>query len=92
MLVAQLRSLSQAVESYSERIQSFFASMPASELVHTLPGGKSGTIVPMLWAELGDAKSRWKSFSHLQAEAGGVPVTNPAARAMSYCFVTPVTS
>jgi hypothetical protein len=61
VLVVQLKTLIQAVESYSERVKSFFASMPAAELVKTLPGGKSGTILPMLWAELGDAKSRWES-------------------------------
>ena len=86
VLVAQLRSLSQAVESYSERVQSFFASMPASELVHSLPGGKSGTILPMLWAELGDTKSRWQSFRHLQAEAGGVPVTKSSGKSRVVLF------
>jgi transposase len=86
VLVAQLRSLSQAVESYSERVQSFFASMPASELLHSLPGGKSGTILPMLWAELGDAKSRWQSFRHLQAEAGGVPVTKSSGKSHVVLF------
>jgi transposase len=70
VLVVQLKALIEAVESYSEKVQSFFASMPAAKLVQTLPGGKSGTIVPMLWAEIGDVKSRWKSFRHLQAEAG----------------------
>jgi transposase len=80
VLVAQLKALAQAVESYSEKVQRFFASMPAAELVKTLPGGKSGTIVPMLWAELGDAKSRWESFRHLQAEAGGVPVTKASGK------------
>jgi transposase len=35
---------------------------------------------PMLWAELGDAKSRWQSFRHLQAEAGGVPVTKASGK------------
>ena len=39
----QLRALIQAVESYSEKVESFFASMPAAELAKTLPGGKSGT-------------------------------------------------
>ena len=34
----------------------------------------------MLWAELGDAKSRWESFGHLQAEAGGVPVTKSSGK------------
>ena len=80
VLVAQLKALAQAVESYSEEVERFFASMPAANLVKTLPGGKSGTTVPMLWAELGDAKSRWESFRHLQAEAGAVPVTKASGK------------
>ena len=80
VLVVQLKALVQAVESYKEKIERFFASMPAAKLVKTLPGGKSGTTVVMLWAELGDAKSRWESFRHLQAEAGGVPVTKASGK------------
>lgn len=80
VLVIQLRSLAEAVKNYSDRVESFFASMPAAKFVKTLPGGKSGTTVPMLWAELGDAKSRWQSFRHLQAEAGGVPVTKASGK------------
>ena len=86
VLVAQLKALAQAVESYSEEIQRFFASMPAAKLAQTLPGGKSGTIVPMLWAELGDVKSRWQSFRHLQAEAGGVPVTQSSGKSHVVLF------
>jgi transposase len=80
VLVPQFKALVQAVESYSEEIQRFFASMPAAKLVETLPGGKSGTTVRMLWAELGDTKGRWESFRHLQAEAGGVPVTRASGK------------
>ena len=80
VLVVQLKALVQAVESYREKIERFFASMPAAKLVETLPGGKSGTTVRMLWAELGDAKSRWESFRHLQAEAGVVPVTRASGK------------
>lgn len=80
VLVAQLKTLREAVQSYNERIKSFFASMPAAELVKRLPGAKTGTIVATLWAELGDAKSRWESFRHLQAEAGVVPVTKASGK------------
>jgi transposase len=80
VVVVQLKTLRDAVESYNERVRSFFASMPAADLVKGLPGAKSGTIVPMLWAELGDAKSRWESFRHLQAEAGAVPVTKASGK------------
>lgn len=80
VLVAQLQTLRDAVESYNERVRSFFASMPAAKLVNMLPGAKTGTIIVTLWAELGDAKSRWESFRHLQAEAGVVPVTRASGK------------
>jgi transposase len=80
VLLVQLEALRNAVESYNERVRSFFASMPAAELVKMLPGAKTGTIVATLWAELGDAKSRWESFRHLQAEAGVVPVTRASGK------------
>jgi len=80
VLIAQLKTVMPAVESYGEKIEDFFASMPAAKLVKTLPGGKSGTIIPALWAELGDAKSRWQSFHHLQAEGGAVPVTKASGK------------
>jgi len=79
-LMVQLEAAIQAVKQYEEQVKGFFASMPAADLVKTLPGGKSGTTVPLLWAELGDAKSRWESFRHLQAEAGAVPVTQSSGK------------
>jgi len=79
-LVVQLKASVGAVQSYGKEVERFFASMPAAKLVKKLPGGKGGTILPMLWAELGDAKSRWHSFQHLQAEAGGVPVTKESGK------------
>lgn len=80
VLVLQLITLRDAVESYNERVRSFFASMPAAELVRTLPGAKTGTIIATLWAELGDAKGRWESFRHVQAQAGVVPVTQASGK------------
>jgi transposase len=80
VLVVQLKILRDAVESYNERVKSFFASMPAAELIKGLPGAKTGTIVATLWAELGDAQDRWESFRHLQAEAGAVPVTKASGK------------
>jgi transposase len=74
-LVPQLKALLPVVKSYEEKIEDFFASLPAAKLTKMLPGGKSGTTLPLLWAELGDAKNRWQSWRHLQAGAGAVPVT-----------------
>ena len=36
--------------------------------------------MPAIWAELGDAISRWQSSRHLQAEAGVVPVTKASGK------------
>jgi transposase len=79
-LGVQLEALVKAVNSYNEEVQSFFAAMPAAEIAKTLPGGKSGTTVATIWAELGDAQNRWNSFRHLQAEAGAVPVTQSSGK------------
>lgn len=79
-LLTQLQACVKAVNSYSEEIQSFFAAMPAAEIAKTLPGGKSGTTVATIWAEVGDAQKRWNSFRHLQAEAGTVPVTKASGK------------
>jgi transposase len=79
-LVVQLEASVKAVGSYSEEVEDFFADMPAAEIAKRLPGGKSGTTVPRIWAELGDAKSRWQSFRHLQAEGGTVPVTKSSGK------------
>jgi transposase len=79
-LVMQLEASLEAVDTYSEEVESFFAAMPAAEIAKRLPGGKSGTTVATIWAELGDAQTRWNSFRHLQAEAGAVPVTKSSGK------------
>ena len=85
-LVAQLKALLPAIKAYEEKIEDFFASLPAAKLTQSLPGGKGGTTLPMLWAELGDAKNRWQSWRHLQAEAGAVPVTQKSGKSRSVQF------
>jgi transposase len=75
VLLDQLEASIKAVQTFTEEVERFFASMPVAKLIQALPGGKSGTIVPAIWAELGDATGRWESFRHLQAEGGAVPVT-----------------
>src|SRR5262245_844070 len=79
-LVVQLEASIKAVNSYSKEIEDFFGAMPAAEIAKTLPGAKTGITVPTLWAELGDAKNRWQSSMHLQAEAGTVPVTKSSGK------------
>ena len=80
VLIEQLRTAIKAVKIYNHRVESFFASSPAAQFAKTLPGGKSGTLVAAIWAELGDAQGRWESSRHLQAEAGAVPVTKASGK------------
>lgn len=39
-----------AVTDYQEEIERFFADLSAAEWMQTLPGGRSGTMLPRLWA------------------------------------------
>ena len=64
----------------------FFAAMPMGDWARSLPGGQHGTIVPTLLAELGDAPGRWQSVSHLQAQAGMVPVTSRSGKHLAVGF------
>lgn len=86
VLVEQLRGSLKAVGAYEQEIERFFACMPAAKLSERLPGGKGGTTVPSLWAELGDAVGRWESFGHLQAQAGAVPVTRSSGKSHTVGF------
>jgi transposase len=74
VLVTQLEAAVAAVAAYREAVTSFFAGLPAAEWATTLPASH-GTLVPTIWAELGDAPGRWGSWQHLQGHAGTVPVT-----------------
>lgn len=80
VVIDQLKVAIKAVKTYHHKVESFFASSPAAQIAKTLPGGKSGTVVAAIWAELGDAPSRWNCFRHLQAEAGAVPVTKASGK------------
>ena len=75
VLLTQLEATVTAVASYRKAIADFFAAIPAGDWARSLPGGQHGTIVPTLWAALGDAPARWASAAHLQAHAGAVPTT-----------------
>ncbi|MGH8910749.1 MAG: IS110 family transposase [Egibacteraceae bacterium] len=79
-LLRQLTTTLTAVEEYRAEVDRFFATLPAAEWARTLPAGRSGTTLPTLWAELGDAPGRWQSWQHLQAQAGSVPVTTESGQ------------
>jgi transposase len=81
VLLEQFVITAGAVETYRQAVEDFFASMPAAKWAASLPGGQSGTTVPALWAELGDAPGRWQTAQHLQGHAGAVPVTERSGKA-----------
>jgi transposase len=81
VLLDQLTLTLRAVETYRQAVEAFFAQMPAATWAGSLPGGHSGTTVPALWAELGDAAGRWETAQHLQGHAGVVPVTEQSGKA-----------
>lgn len=85
-LLEQLGVTVGTVEAYREAIEDFFGRMPAAEWARSLPGGRSGTTVPRLYAELGDATGRWQNFRHLQGHAGAVPVTDRSGKHLLVMF------
>jgi len=81
VLLEQFVLTAGAVETYRQAVEDFFASMPAAKWAGSLPGGHSGTTVPAVWAELGDAPGRWPTAQHLQGHGGTVPVTEKSGKA-----------
>jgi transposase/transposase IS116/IS110/IS902 family protein len=85
-LLEQLRVTVRTVDAYRKAIADFFANMPAAEWATSLPGGRSGTTVARVYAELGDAAGRWETFRHLQGHAGAVPVTDRSGKQLTVMF------
>jgi len=83
--VTQLETAVQAVAAYREAVMGFFERMPAAEWALTLPASH-GTLVPTIWAELGDVVGRWASWQHLQGHSGVVPVTRRSGKAQGVYF------
>ena len=81
VLLDQFILVARAVEAYRQAVEDFFAELPAAKWATSLPGGQSGTTVPALWAELGNAPGRWQTAQHLQGHAGAVPVTEKSGKA-----------
>ena len=70
VLIEQLRASIKAVKIYNHKVESFFASSPAAQFAKTLPGGKSGTLVAAIWAELGDAQKSLGILSPSSSRGG----------------------
>ncbi len=85
-VLEQLNVTIGAVAGYREAITDFFGRMPAAKWATSLPGGARGTVVPRLYAELGDAAGRWQSVQHLQGHGGTVPVTARSGKHLSVFF------
>ncbi len=85
VLLRQLETAVQAVDAYRKAVMEFFAELPAAAWATTLPASQ-GTLVPTIWAELGDAASRWVSWQHLQGHSGVVPVTRSSGKSQGIYF------
>ncbi len=85
VLLLQLETVVQAVDDYRKAVMEFFAQLPAAAWALTLPASQ-GTLVPTIWAELGDAAGRWVSWQHLQGHSGVVPVTRSSGKSRAVCF------
>ena len=64
-LLRELDLVHKEAEEYRKAIEAFFGELPVAEIAKTLPGEKSGIMIPSLWAEIGDGQHRWESFRHL---------------------------
>jgi len=59
VLIVQVLVTHRAVTDYQMEIERFFGTLQAAEWMQTLPGGgRSGTMISRLWAELGDTPGR----------------------------------
>lgn len=86
VLTEQLSVTAKAVSEYRGEVERFFTRLPAAKLAVSLPAGKTGVIVPTIFAEMGDAPGRWASFRHLQAEAGSTPYTKQSGKSRTVHF------
>jgi len=85
VLLRQLEPVVEAVDDYRKAVMDFFASLPAAAWASTLPASQ-GTLVPTIWAELGDALGRWRSWQHVQGHGGVVPVTRRSGKSQGVYF------
>jgi hypothetical protein len=85
-LVEELSVVDKALKDYDQEIERFFSLTQLADLARSLPTCKTGTVLPTLWAQIGDAEHRWESFRHLQAQAGSTPFTNRSGKSQSVHF------
>lgn len=85
-LCAQLAPTLAAVAEYRALLSDFFAHLPTAAWARTLPGAATGTTVPWLVAEIGDARERWASAADLQSTGGVVPCTKASGKHKAVLF------
>lgn len=85
-LVQELAVMNEALKDYDQEIERLFTTSQLVDVARSLPACKTGTILPMLWAQIGDAEGRWESFRHLQAQGGTTPYTNRSGKFQSVHF------
>ena len=86
VLCAQLAPTLGAVAEYRRLLSDFFASLPTAAWARTLPGAATGTTVPWLVAEVGDARERWTSAADLPSTGGVVPFTKASGKHKTVLF------
>lgn len=85
-LVDELGIIVASVKDYDQEVERFFVTLKTVDIARSLPACKTGTILPTLWAELGDAVGRWESFRHLQGYAGTTPFTKQSGKSKTVLF------
>ncbi len=85
-LCAQLAPTLTAVAEYRALLSDFFASLPTAAWARTLPGAATGTTIPWLVAEIGDAPGRWGAAAELQGTGGTVPCTRQSGKYKAVLF------
>lgn len=80
-IVAQLRSVIEAVEKFDHRIEALFEQHPDKEIFESLPGAGK-TIGPRLLAALGTDRARFESASEIQQLSGIAPVTQQSGKSI----------
>jgi transposase len=79
VLVAQIKSLNQAIAQFDEELQQEVAAHPDYDLFQSLPGA-GAALVPRLIAAFGSDRERYQSAEEIQAYSGIGPITKKSGK------------
>jgi len=80
MLLDQIQILDQNLDTLDRKIQEIYTALPVYQIISSLPGcSDSRSIGPMMVAELGDNREKFKNHRAFQSFVGTSPVTTGAA-------------